>query len=133
MRIDSAELEIFKDLFHSVAEEMGAALAAADLVVARAGASTLGEFPFFGLPAVLVPYPHSWRYPKGNSHYLAQRRAAIIVDDQSLQSQLLTVIKDLLENPAKRQAMQAAMKSLVQPRAAQAIAEQLLELGGERP
>lgn len=114
-------------------EKMGAALAVADLAVARAGASTLGEFPFFGLPAILIPYPHAWRYQKVNADYLAQRRAAVIVQDELLQNQLLTVVKDLLENPTKREAMQAAMKSLAQPRAAQAIARQLLELGGERP
>jgi undecaprenyldiphospho-muramoylpentapeptide beta-N-acetylglucosaminyltransferase len=112
-------------------EKMGAALAAADLVVARAGASTLGEFPFFGLPAILVPYPYAWRYQKVNADYLAQRGAAIIVKDELLHEELLTVVKDLLENPSKREAMQNAMRSLVRPHAAQVIAGQLLELGGQ--
>jgi UDP-N-acetylglucosamine:LPS N-acetylglucosamine transferase len=111
---------------------MGAALAAADLVIARSGASTLGEFPFFGLPAVLVPYPHAWRYQKVNADYLAQRGAAVIVQDKILQSELLTIVKDLLSNPSKRKAMQTAMRSLVHPQAAEAIAGQLMELGGER-
>lgn len=113
-------------------EEMGAALASADLVIARAGASTLGEFPFFGLPAILVPYPFAWRYQKVNADYLAGRGAAVIVKDELLESELLPVVKDLLENPSKRQAMQKAMKSLAHARAAQAIAAQLIELGGQR-
>ena len=111
-------------------EEMGAALAAADLVIARAGASALGEFTFFGLPAILVPYPHAWRYQKVNADYLAQHGAAIIVNDELLKDELLRVVTDLLKNPSKRQVMQTAMRSLVRPKAAQAIAEQLLELGG---
>ena len=114
-------------------EKMGAALATADLVIARAGASTLGEFPFFGLPAVLVPYPYAWRYQKVNADYLAQRGAAILVRDELLQVELLQVVKDLLNNPSKRMAMQTAMRRLVRPQAAEAIAEQLLELGGHRP
>lgn len=114
-------------------EEMGAALVSAGLVISRAGASTLGEFPFFGLPAVLAPYPHAWRYQKVNADYLAQRGAAVLVKDEMLQEKLLPIVRDLLRNPAKREAMRSAMKSLAQPRAAQMIAEQLLELGGERP
>jgi UDP-N-acetylglucosamine--N-acetylmuramyl-(pentapeptide) pyrophosphoryl-undecaprenol N-acetylglucosamine transferase len=111
-------------------EEMGAALAAADLAVSRAGASTLGELPLNGLPAVLVPYPHAWRYQKVNADYLAQRGAAVILADQVLQQQLMPVVTDLIKNPGKRQAMQSAMKSLARPEAARAIADQLVELGG---
>jgi len=111
-------------------EEMGAALASADLVISRAGASTLGEFPFFGLPAILVPYPHAWRYQKVNADYLAERGAAVILKDELLMDGLMPVIKDLLANPSKREAMSKAMKSLSHPQAAQAIAEQLLQLGG---
>ena len=113
--------------------EMGAALAAADLVVSRAGASTLGEYPLFGLPAVLVPYPYAWRYQKVNADTLAQRGAAVILEDQFMQTKLLPLLKDLIENPAKREAMSAAMLTLAQPEAAGAIASQLLELAGEMP
>ncbi len=112
--------------------EMGKALAAADLVVSRAGASTLGEFPFFELPAILVPYPYAWRYQKVNASYMAQRGAAVIVDDSRLQEELLDTIKVLLDNPGKRKSMQAAMRSLAKPEAAQTIANQLMELAGEK-
>jgi UDP-N-acetylglucosamine--N-acetylmuramyl-(pentapeptide) pyrophosphoryl-undecaprenol N-acetylglucosamine transferase len=112
--------------------EMGKALAAADLVVSRAGASCLGEFPFFELPAVLVPYPHAWRYQKVNASYLADHGAAVILDDSHLKEELLSTVKVLLDNPGKRKSMQAAMHSLSKPDAAQAIANQLVELAGEK-
>jgi UDP-N-acetylglucosamine--N-acetylmuramyl-(pentapeptide) pyrophosphoryl-undecaprenol N-acetylglucosamine transferase len=112
--------------------EMGKALASADLVVSRAGASTLGEFPFFELPAVLVPYPHAWRYQKVNASYLAQRGAAVILDDSRLQEELLDTIRVLLENPGKRKSMKAAMRSLAKPEAARAIASQIIELAGAK-
>ena len=112
-------------------EEMGAALVSADLVISRAGASTLGEFPFFGLPAILIPYPYAWRYQKVNADYLAERGAAVIVKDEMLKNELLPVIKALLANPSKREAMSKAMKSLSHPQAAQIIAEQILQLGGQ--
>jgi len=113
--------------------EMGAALAAADLVLARAGASSLGEYPFFGLPAILVPYPYAWRYQKVNADFLAERYAAVILQDESLKDKLLLVIKDLLLNNKKLEAMRAAMKKLSRPNAASVIASQLVELEGEQP
>jgi len=110
--------------------EMGKALAAADLVVSRAGASSLGELPFFGLPAVLVPYPHAWRYQKVNAEALARHGAAVVLDDSRLQEDLLDTVKVLFDNPGKRESMRSAMRSLARPDAAQAIANQLLELSG---
>ncbi|MBK6645093.1 MAG: UDP-N-acetylglucosamine--N-acetylmuramyl-(pentapeptide) pyrophosphoryl-undecaprenol N-acetylglucosamine transferase [Anaerolineales bacterium] len=110
--------------------EMGAALSAADLALSRAGASSLGEYPLFGLPAVLVPYPHAWRYQKVNADYLAERNAALILQDELLNDNLLPVIKDLFANVNKLDAMKTAMKTLSLPDAANAIASQLVKLAG---
>lgn len=111
--------------------EMGKALAAADLVISRSGASSLGEFPYFGIPAILVPYPHAWHYQKVNASYLAWRGAAVTIDDSRLQDELLVTIKVLLENPGKRESMKAAMHAMSKPDAARTIASQLMELAGE--
>jgi UDP-N-acetylglucosamine--N-acetylmuramyl-(pentapeptide) pyrophosphoryl-undecaprenol N-acetylglucosamine transferase len=113
--------------------EMGAALAAADLVVSRAGASTLGEYPLFGLPAVLVPYPYAWRYQKVNADYLAEQNAAVILQDEMLSEKLLPVIRDLLLDKGKLGSMGAAMRKLSLPTAAYEIASQLVKLAGVAP
>lgn len=114
-------------------EQMGAALAAADIAVMRAGASTLGELPLAGLPAILVPYPHAWRYQRVNAEYLAAHRAALVIRDQDLGSRLLPTVQKLLRSTPQRRSMRDAMRSLAKPDAAQALAGQLLELGGKRP
>ena len=111
-------------------EEMGAALASANLVVSRAGASTLGEYPYFGLPAVLVPYPHAWQYQKVNADYLVRHDAAIMVRDEELATELLPVISKLPNDPKRMLSMQKAMKKLATPHAAHDIAEMVLELVG---
>ena len=112
--------------------EMGAALAATDLVLSRAGASCLGEYPLFGLPAILVPYPFAWRYQKVNADYLTNRGAAVILEDQVLNNELMNTLTVLMENPNKLQAMRAAMFELSHPRAAEKIASLLVELAGEK-
>ena len=111
--------------------EMGAALAAADLVLSRGGASCLGEYPLFGLPAILVPYPHAWRYQKVNADYLTRRGAAITLDDHRLNDDLLVTLSVLMENPNKLKAMRAAMFELSHPRAAEKIASALINLAGD--
>jgi UDP-N-acetylglucosamine--N-acetylmuramyl-(pentapeptide) pyrophosphoryl-undecaprenol N-acetylglucosamine transferase len=124
----------FATRYHALAylHEMGAALASADFVVSRAGASCLGEFPLFGLPALLVPYPHAWRYQKVNADYLTRRGAAVILEDHRLNEDLLVTLNVLMENPNKLKAMRAAMFELSHPRAAEKIASTLIELAGER-
>jgi undecaprenyldiphospho-muramoylpentapeptide beta-N-acetylglucosaminyltransferase len=113
-------------------EEMGAALAAADLALSRAGASTLGEYPLFGLPAILVPYPHAWRYQKVNAEYLVQRAAAIMLEDATLSDQILPTVNALLGQPQKLASMGQAMRNLSHPEAAAEIGRNLLALGRER-
>jgi UDP-N-acetylglucosamine--N-acetylmuramyl-(pentapeptide) pyrophosphoryl-undecaprenol N-acetylglucosamine transferase len=110
--------------------EMGAALAAADMAISRAGASTLGEYPLFGLPAILVPYPHAWRYQKVNADYLSRRGAAVILPDHRLSDELMPTLNVLMDNPNKLKAMRAAMFELSHPRAAEKIASKLIELAG---
>jgi undecaprenyldiphospho-muramoylpentapeptide beta-N-acetylglucosaminyltransferase len=136
--VDKAAQELpehLKSLYHAMpySHEMGAALAAADLVVSRAGASALGEYPFFGLPAVLVPYPYAWRYQKVNADFLAEQNAAVILQDEFLEDKLLHVVTDLLLNKHKLEAMRAAMKKISHPNAAGIIASQLVELAGVQP
>lgn len=112
--------------------EMGAALAAADLAVSRAGASTLGEYPLFGLPALLVPYPYAWRYQKVNAEMLAGHGAALVIEDAKLKSGLYLTVEKLLETPEKLEAMGQAMRSLSVPDASGQIAAELLDLAGAR-
>ena len=113
-------------------EEMGAAMAAADLAFSRAGASTLGEYPLFGLPAVLVPYPYAWRYQKVNANYLCQHGAAVMLEDDKLSDQFLPIVTGLLSQPRKLSSMRLAMQSLSHPEAAAEIGSQILALGRER-
>lgn len=110
--------------------EMGAAFASADLAVSRAGASTLGEYPLFGLPAILVPYPHAWRYQRVNADYLAQRGAAQVLEDARLGSDLTTLVTSLLNDAPRLKAMQQAMRALAVPDASAQIAGLVRELAG---
>jgi len=112
-------------------EEMGAALAASNLVISRAGASALGEYPLLGLPAVLVPYPHAWRYQKVNADFLASRGAAVVLEDHRLNEELSVLARSLLQDAAKREKMREAMRALARPQAARQIAQELIELAEE--
>jgi len=115
-------------VFDYLHEDMGAALAAADLAITRAGASTLGEYPLAGLPAVLVPYQYAWRYQKVNADYLQRLGAAVILEADQLADQLMPTLRSLFGDPERLHAMQQAMRSQARPDAASQIAGMLKEL-----
>jgi UDP-N-acetylglucosamine--N-acetylmuramyl-(pentapeptide) pyrophosphoryl-undecaprenol N-acetylglucosamine transferase len=115
--------------YHPVAylhEEMALALAAADVAVARAGASTLGEFPVARLPSILVPLRGVNQ--QQNADQLAGRGAALVIADEALSEQLAEQLLGLIQNPARRQQMEAALAELAQPDAAHKIAQELQNL-----
>ena len=113
-------------------EDMALALSAADLVVSRAGAATMGEFPRFGLPAILVPYPHAWRYQRMNAEYLEEAGGAITLPDEKLHASLVDRVLELLRDEARLESMRSAMGSLDQPGAAERLAEAILALVSSR-
>jgi UDP-N-acetylglucosamine--N-acetylmuramyl-(pentapeptide) pyrophosphoryl-undecaprenol N-acetylglucosamine transferase len=108
--------------------EIGPVLAAADLALCRAGASTLGELPFFGLPAVLVPYPHAWRYQRVNAQWLTERGAAVTLEDERMDNTLLPTLRRLLTDKERLAQMEDRARALSRPDAAARLAETLLIL-----
>src|SRR5690606_36898383 len=104
------------------------ALAAADLTVARAGASVLGEFPVAALPSILVPLPIAGVNQVRNAEQLARHGAARVLADADMGSELAPVAVALLTDAKQRQAMGEAAARLARPDAARQIATQLLQL-----
>jgi len=115
--------------------DMPAALAAADLVLSRAGASSLAEFSARKLPAILMPYPYGRdQHQLANAKCLADAGAAVIVpdkcDSQANAASVGPVLLDLLADQEKLARMSAAYEPLFKPDAAAEIARQLLHLAG---
>jgi UDP-N-acetylglucosamine--N-acetylmuramyl-(pentapeptide) pyrophosphoryl-undecaprenol N-acetylglucosamine transferase len=114
-------------------EDLLSALAAADLVVGRAGSSTLAEVTAFGLPMVVVPYPHAGAHQRANAERLVAAGAAQLIADEDLDGPTLLAATDVLTDPARHAAMSAAARALGRPGAADAVAEILVALAERRP
>jgi UDP-N-acetylglucosamine--N-acetylmuramyl-(pentapeptide) pyrophosphoryl-undecaprenol N-acetylglucosamine transferase len=110
------------------AAEISWALSAANLALSRAGASILGEYPLFGLPAVLVPYPHTWRYQYRNAMYLVNHGAALVLRERDLPERLSETALELLNDRPRLSRMAESARALHVPGAAQAIATELENL-----
>ncbi|WP_376788865.1 undecaprenyldiphospho-muramoylpentapeptide beta-N-acetylglucosaminyltransferase [Thermoflexus sp.] len=108
-------------------EEMGEALAMADLAVCRAGASALGELPLFGLPAVLVPYPYVRRHQERNAAYLVRHGGAVMVPDEEIEERLGDVVRGLLRSPDRLSEMRHRMAALARPEAAERLAALVMQ------
>ncbi|MGI8928711.1 MAG: UDP-N-acetylglucosamine--N-acetylmuramyl-(pentapeptide) pyrophosphoryl-undecaprenol N-acetylglucosamine transferase [Candidatus Limnocylindrales bacterium] len=108
--------------------EMTDALLAADLLVGRAGSSTLAEASALGLPMVVVPYPHAAAHQMANARALADAGAARIVPDEQFDAQALVDAAKLLQDRTTLDAMCAAARGFGRPGAAAAVAELALVL-----
>ena len=114
-------------------DEMLAALAAADLVVRRAGSSTLAEVTALGLPMIVVPYPHAGGHQRANAKVLADAGAARLVDDADFDADALLEAATLLDDPVRHLAMSAAARSLGRPGAAEAVTDVVLAAARREP
>jgi len=112
---------------------IGRAYAAADLVLSRAGASTVAECLELGVPAVFVPYPwHRDRQQRRNAEDAVRAGAALLVEERELDpARLRRLIEDLLCDREALDSMSRAALDLARPGAAEAMAAHLLECFGE--
>ena len=108
-------------------DNMGEALAAADLVVSRAGASSIAEIAALAVPAVLVPYPLATAdHQTTNARYLVDAGAAVLVpDDEVGGGSFSHEVLSLVDDAAERGRMREAARGLAQDRAALALADQV--------
>ena len=112
---------------------MLAALVAADLVVGRAGSSTLAEVTALGLPMVVVPYPHAAGHQRANALSLVEAGAARLVDDEAFDADALVDAATILDDPVAHGRMAAAARALGRPGAADAVADLVLAAAARAP
>ncbi len=113
-------------------DEMGAALASADLVVCRAGSSSIAEALAFGAPMILIPFGAAANaHQDANARAVAELGAAVVLREGELDGdRLVAVVNGLLDDPERLGAMAQAAREAGRPDAAGGIAREVLALAG---
>ena len=110
-------------------DDMASAYAGADLVVCRAGATTVSELAAAGVASLMVPYPHAVDdHQTGNARYLAGQGAAMMVRQQDLDARALATLLASLDRTALA-GMAAKARALDRPGAVGSLADACMELG----
>jgi UDP-N-acetylglucosamine--N-acetylmuramyl-(pentapeptide) pyrophosphoryl-undecaprenol N-acetylglucosamine transferase len=110
-------------------DRMECAYGAADLVVCRAGATTLAELTRVGKPAIIIPYPYAaGDHQTHNARSLAEAGAAVIIANRDARQKLKSVALDLLSNPGRLLNMAKISARLGRPEAGREIAATILEM-----
>ena len=120
---------------HAYIDDMPRRFAEADLLVCRAGATTLAELTAAGRAAVLIPLPTATDdHQRRNAAALAEEGAAVVVDQRDLTPEgLAAAIADLLADDDRRASMAARAKTLARPDAAEQIAHRAFALMAGEP
>ncbi len=128
-----AELRARYRPFPFLREDMADALVAADLLVGRAGSSTLAEASSIGLPVIVVPYPHAAGHQEANAREMVAAGAARLVPDEQLDAGALVEAAASLADPKALTAMRAASRALGRPGAARVTGDLLVALAERQP
>jgi UDP-N-acetylglucosamine--N-acetylmuramyl-(pentapeptide) pyrophosphoryl-undecaprenol N-acetylglucosamine transferase len=116
-------------------DDMGKAYTAADIIVCRAGATSIAELTVLGKPAVLVPYPHATRdHQLHNARALAHVGGAAVIEDDDLSAErLVATVQPWITDEALRQQVSRSSRLFGRPDAATSVARLVLDLvsGGD--
>ncbi len=109
--------------------EMDYAYAAADVVVSRAGALAIAELCIAGKPVIFVPYPHAAEdHQTSNAKALVKHNAAMLVRDSEAKTELVKLLKTVLNDSALQEAMSANLKAMAIKDADERIANKVFEI-----
>jgi len=118
------EVRIFSFL-----KEMEFAYSASDIVISRAGATTIAELIYFSLPAILIPYPFAYRHQSFNAWFLESYGAAVMIGEGQLPGgRLGEALADLLNTPAKIESMRSAYGNIPRTQADNLLREATISL-----
>lgn len=96
-------------------ESMQYAYSACDLVISRAGATTIAEIIFFGLPAIIIPYPYAYKHQLNNAKVLENKGCAVIIEDNKLDTDILSeTLESLINNPVRLKSMRSYYNNIPQ-------------------
>ena len=114
--------------------EIDREMKAADLVIARSGATTLSELAASGTPSILVPLPNSTDdHQRRNADVVAAAGAAVVIEERDLPGGALErTLRELVSDPERRTRMSAAARRLARPDAAARIADRVEQLAALR-
>ncbi len=121
---DMEGVKVFKFI-----DEIDKAYSACDLVLCRAGATTIAEITYFGLPAIFVPYPFAAEnHQYENARILFENGASEIILDRELRASLKEKVLKLFEDEKKLNEMREKVKLFSKPEAGDVIAKAVLKL-----
>ncbi|MDP2939397.1 MAG: undecaprenyldiphospho-muramoylpentapeptide beta-N-acetylglucosaminyltransferase [Candidatus Omnitrophota bacterium] len=110
-------------------EKMGYAYNIADLVISRAGASSLAEIVSFKIPSILIPYPFAYNHQMANALSLEKKGVAIVIEDKNLsKDKLKEILSNLLDNKGKLKAMKECFNRIAVPDATKNLVQLVISL-----
>ena len=112
--------------------DMGTAYKAADLIISRAGASSISEFCLIGKPVILVPSPNvAEDHQTKNAMSLVNKQAAMIMKDAQAPDELVDLALETVNSKEKLESLSMNIKKLALPDSANIIADEVLKLAEE--
>jgi len=108
--------------------QSGWALVASDLVISRAGAGTITELSYAKRPVILIPFKYAGGHQAKNARNLKSSKSAIVIEEDELdQERLISELRNLIDDPIKREELSANIFQHHNPKAAEIIAEKALK------
>ncbi len=107
MSYEAASIEVCVKIFE---DKMAFAWSAADMVICRSGAGAVAEILHFGVPSILIPYPHADNHQRANALFLEKKEAAKIIEQKDLTKE--TLLQTILFVKHRRESMKAELGHL---------------------